>query len=183
MLQRSRAAGGFTLVELLVAIAIFGILIGLLLPAVQQARKSARSTECKSNLRQIGLALDQYIDAQGSRGKFPDAAMLPKTGPGDRPGLAEMLAFHIGNDSQVFRCPEDVKYFLEEGLSYEYPASRLAGKTREQVRMSRSGEARSSSRVWIVYDFESIHGPEGERGSRNFLYLDGHVDALILADD
>lgn len=169
--------------ELLVVIAIFGILIGLLLPAVQQARKSARSTECKSNLRQIGLALDQFIDAQGSRGKFPDSAMLPKTGPGDRPGLAEVLGPQVENDSEIFRCPEDVQYFLQEGLSYEYPASRLAGKTREQVRMSRSGDPRSSARVWIVYDFESIHGPAGESGSRNFLYLDGHVDALILADD
>jgi prepilin-type processing-associated H-X9-DG protein len=37
--------------------------------------------------------------------------------------------------------------------------------------------------VWIVNDFESFHGPEGEDGSRNFLYLDGHVDALIVADD
>jgi prepilin-type processing-associated H-X9-DG protein len=37
--------------------------------------------------------------------------------------------------------------------------------------------------VWIVYDFEPFHGSKGEDGSRNFLYLDGHVDALIVADD
>jgi prepilin-type N-terminal cleavage/methylation domain-containing protein len=189
----------FTLIELLVVLAILAALVALVLPAVQKARLSAARATCGNNLRQIGVGFFLYLDAHEGRlpplpstapaASNPDAVgegyyvgMLPAKGAPDN--LATVLLEYVGNDPRLFHCPLDANardatgqvvpnasYYDLCGISYEY-SPRAAGKTFPELEQNRNW---SLDQVWLVYDFDPVHGPAYSGTSRLFVYADGHV--------
>lgn len=183
----------FTLIELMVVIAIIGLLIGVLMPALGSARAQARRTACSSNLRQIGTGLQIYMS--GNHDRFPYASFMPSVGPfpleTEKPiRIADVLKFNAG--AETFQCPGDTSgddrpdpnigqtYFQSEGSSYEFRTVRpnIGGRTAREIATmltDRIDSTVADNAFYIMRDYDNFHGPGGKPGARRYLYSDGHV--------
>ena len=187
MERSARGRAGFTIIELAVAIAIIGILMSMLLPALGVAREKARRTVCLENLRQIGLGIAMYAD--GHNGRMPQDLASNPTLAGSFNLLSNVL-----NSARVFICPDDYllitrqkpktgcplidtnicmasSYSYSVGLTWHDQADSIIALDRMGKSVTAAGYTKGAT--WLG-DGDSPVAPHKSVGG-NVLFNDGHV--------
>ena len=172
----------FTLIELLVVIAIIGVLAGMLLPVMSKAKEAGRGTVCLSNLRQLGLGLQLYVQDHNNRLPFMRDALLgtnsiPVTNATMLPSPESVLMRYTGGSSNLWKCPSDrIDVFLQTGTSYAWN-SLLNGQDADRLVVMNI--AFNSHQIPVFYDKDDFHKDRGPGKEVNFLYADGHINKLL----
>ena len=153
----------FTLVELLVTIAIVVVIAALLVPVSRYAIARARSTACIGNLRSIGVAIESYLQDNGN--VMPDLQAARRTKDEDIPVLETVLDEYVPNPD-VFDCPADKTEFERSGCSYVWNNTQSG---RHKLKLEFFGVDADPRWIPLVLDKEAWH--PGEDGL-NVLYAD-----------
>jgi prepilin-type N-terminal cleavage/methylation domain-containing protein/prepilin-type processing-associated H-X9-DG protein len=176
-----RVGTAFTLVELLVVIGIIAVLAALLLPVLSKGKEAGRATVCVSNLHQIGIALQIYVD--GNHNLLP----VMRDRPSDTnvistnalPSPDVVLRTEIGN-TNVLRCPSDNQNVFEQsGSSYSWN-SLLNGENADSLKVM--GMNFDPHAIPVFFDKQGFHAARGAEKAVNYLYADGHIKNLLTME-
>lgn len=170
-----KSCRAFTILELLVVLAIVALLASLAVPEFNRFLDQARSTACAGNLRNIGIAVRGYISDHD--GTFPVIETNPEEPiypeEVEARGMLETLEDY-GITLNTLRCQSDVagpNYFAARGTSYEWRPLIDGENSLNPLMFTRRGERRvSPARVRICMDIAPVHG-----GRHNLLYGDGRI--------
>lgn len=188
-MRRNDTEKGFTLIELMVVIAIIGILISLLLPAVSRIRENARRMNCASNLRQIGLSIKQY--AQDNDEAFPstwgsDWGAVGYAAPTFAEATASLSLLYPDyiDNPKIFSCPSDPSdwqniqanraILAATDTSYSYDLRHTDTHLSGVVMMSDKSQA-----IGLNGDEENNSNNHQKQG-QNMLFLDTHVEWMMV---
>ena len=180
--RRTADEDAFTLIELLIVLAVIGVLAALLLPSISKAKEAGRATACLSNLHQIGIALQLYV--QDNNNKLPfmrDKTFATNAPPStnDLPAPDAVLSNHLGS-VKVLRCPSDRKQIYEQtGSSYSWN-SLLNGQDAEHIKVMNIDF--DPHQIPVFFDKEAFHKERGEKKGVNYLYADGHIRNLLAIE-
>jgi len=176
-----RTDAAFTLIELLVVLAVIALLAALLLPVLSKGKEAGRATACVSNLHQIGIALQIYVD--GNHNLLP----VMRDRPSDTnaittnalPSPDVVLQTELGN-TNVLRCPSDnQKLFDQTGSSYSWN-SLLNGENAD--RLTVLGMNFDPHAIPVFFDKQGFHAARGADKAVNYLYADGHIKNLLTME-
>jgi prepilin-type N-terminal cleavage/methylation domain-containing protein/prepilin-type processing-associated H-X9-DG protein len=181
----------FTLIELLVVIAIIAILAGFLLPVLGRTKEQGRATACLSNLHQMGISLELYV--QDNNNRLPimyDNSLTTVTNTNAAPNL--VLSNYLGN-LNVLKCLSDKwpagmpllypqklpTIFDQTGSSYSWNIF-LNGEDADHL--TAMGMTFQQTKIPLMYDKESFHILRGPSKGVNYLYADGHIKNRLIVE-
>jgi prepilin-type N-terminal cleavage/methylation domain-containing protein/prepilin-type processing-associated H-X9-DG protein len=175
--MRPRREAAFTLIELLVTIAIVALLAALLLPALSRAKESGRSTACRGNLHQIGLALQMYVQENKDIMPTMHDAAIGTNFQTNGATINTTLSNQLGS-LQVLCCPSDnAQIFQQTGSSYSWNYL-VNGQNADHLQIFAT--AYPLTKVPLVFDKEKFHAALGSNRAQNYLYADGHIKNLLI---
>ncbi len=166
----------FTLIELLVVIAIIAVLAGLLLPVLGKAKERGRATACLSNLHQVGVALQMYVEENENKMSVLYDALFSTNGVPRTNTIDVVLTNHLGS-VKVLRCPSDDKRLFEDTGSSYWWNSFLNGQNADHLDLL--SLTSDPHQIPLLADKEKFHRARGKGMEYNFLYADGHIKNLL----
>ena len=160
---------GFTMLEMLVTIAIFALIMGMSVGGYDRMKRQARSHQCASNLRHLGVSLNLYMGDHNL--VFPTLAPARDDKNDDEKPTLDTVLLEYANSEDAFRCPGDNQgHWEKSGCSYFWN-SLVNGQALGN--MSFMGLTRNEAGIPLIADKENFHRSIGDEV--NILYADGHV--------